>query len=252
MSETQEVVHAPEQPVSIVQIIEKISQTPNLTIESVAVLERLVALQERRDEQERREKFFDALTRVQAQVPRILQNGLMDRGPGKGQIPYAKREDIDAVIRPMYLAEGFSITWDAPTNDESGNIHVKGRFTCHGHSETREWVCKPDASGGKTGPQAVSSTIAYGKRQIEKMFFNIIEEGKDLNGARPEDVMPITQEQADTLRTLLNDMPNPQAAFKRMYEIYSIERLEDMRKADLEDAHARIRSVQDSKPAKNK
>jgi hypothetical protein len=227
---TQELTTAEPSDVSIIHIIEKISQTPNLTLESIGVLERLVALQDRRDEQQRKERFFDALTRVQSQVTRVAQTGLMDRGPGKGQIPYARREDIDAMVRPIYLAEGFSVTWDAPTSDDSGNIHVQGRFTCHGHTEMREWSCKPDASGGKTGPQAVSSTIAYGKRQIEKMFFNIIEEGADKNGAAEVPLM-VSQHDADDIRTRMNDLPqkSPGALLGKLCQKHGVERPEELR-----------------------
>lgn len=203
----------------------------------VEKLERLMALMERKEEQGRKERFFDALARVQKQVPRVRQNGLMDRGQGKGQIPYASREDIDAVVRPIYLAEGFSVTWDAPASDESGNIHVQGRFTCHGHTELRVWTCKPDASGGKTGPQAVSSTIAYGKRQISKMFWDIIEEGQDKNGA---DVEVVSQNQADDIRTALTDIG---ANMDRFYGIFGVKRLEEIKVSQLPEVYARIEQV---------
>lgn len=201
----------PQQDTSIVQIIDKLANTPNLTLEAVSVIERLVALQMEVDRQKRKELFDAALARVQAIVPRVKQNGLMDRGAGKGQIPFAKLEDVDAAVRPIYSGEGFSVTWDAPTSDESGNITVLGRFSCCGHTEERRWVCKPDSSGGKTGPQAVSSTIAYGKRQVSKMFWNIIEEGKDQNGAATQNF--ITQDQADTLDSLLAEINVNKADF---------------------------------------
>ncbi len=232
--------------VSIVSIIDKLSQTPSLTLEQVTVVERLIAMQERQEAQRKKERFDEALLRVQRLAPRILQNGLMVRksrdGKDGGSIPYAKREDIDAVMRPIYQPEGFTVTWDAPRL-ASGHIDVIGRFSCHGHTEERHWVCSPDDSGGKTPPQATSSTIAYGKRQISKMVWDIIEEGLDKNGSRAEDVTPISQAQADELRSLLDELPNPKAGLKRIYEIYEISKLEDMRLSQLEDAHKRIQSV---------
>lgn len=247
----QSVVKQESGTVSIAAIIDKLSSTPSLTLESITVLERLVALQERQDAQRRKELFDAALLRVQRAAPRILQNGVMVRrsrdGKDGGTIKFATREDVDAVMRPIYQPEGFTVTWDGPKLP-TGHIDVIGRFSCHGHTEERHWVCSPDDSGGKTPPQATSSTIAYGKRQISKMMWDIVEEGKDQNGAsRKEDVTPISQSQADTLRTLLGDMPNPQAAFKRMYELYNITRLEDMLLADLDDAHKRIRSAKEAR-----
>lgn len=233
--------------VSIVQIIEKISSTPNLTLESIGVLERLVALQERRDEQQRRERFFEALKRVQEKAPRITKHGLMDRGAGKGQIAFAKREDIDLVMRPIYQAEGFSVNWDSPMVD--GKIRVVGRFTAFGHTEEREWWCAPDGSGGKQGPQAAGSTVSYGQRYISIMFWDVITEGEDTNGGSPKDATPISQAQADEITTLLGDLgagPGTERR-KRFYKTYGVQKIEDLRVSQLKDVYARIAEVQGPK-----
>lgn len=194
-------------------------------------LERLVSMMERREEQARKDNFYEALARVQAQIKPVEQNGMMDRGPGKGQIPYALREDIRAVIRPIYLAEGFTVTWDAPVSDDSGNIHVEGAFTCCGHTEKRSWTCKADASGGKTGPQAVSSTVAYGKRQVEKMFWDVEEKGKDKNGAIDE---PITEKQVMEITDLLADVGADVARFKKHFKV---ETIAELRASQLQQAY---------------
>jgi hypothetical protein len=167
-------------------------------------------------------------------------------GRDGGTIKFATREDIDAVMRPIYQPEGFTVTWDGPRLP-SGHIDVIGRFTAHGHTEERHWICVPDESGGKTPPQATSSTIAYGKRQVSKMMWDIVEEGLDKNGAsRKEDVTPISQEQADTIRSLLQELPNSAVYIKKCLQIYGVTRLEDIRLADLDDVHKRIKSVKDA------
>lgn len=238
--------------ISIVQIIDKISQTPNLTLESIVVLERLVALQERREAQTRKELFEAALLRVQRAAPRILQNGLMDRGPGKGQIPYAKREDIDGVMRPIYQAEGFTVTWDGPATADGSKIDVTGTFTCCGHTEVKHWICGADSSGGKTGPQAVSSTISYGKRQISKMVWDIIEEGLDKNGARRVDVKSITQDQADDIRTRMNDLAQskPGILLSKLCQKYGINRPEDLKMSQVSDAIADVETTERQRGAR--
>jgi hypothetical protein len=232
---------------SLVDVIGKIAQTPNLTLESVAALTQLVELQERKESQERKERFFEALARVQKLAPRILKDGLMDRGPGKGQIAYAKREDVDAAMRPIYQAEGFSVTWDSPMID--GKIRVVGRFTAFGHTEEREWWCAPDASGGKQGPQAAGSTVSYGQRYISIMFWDVITEGADKNGARREDVEPISQGQADDIRTRMNDLPQraPGVLLTKLCEKYGVTRPEELRVAQLDAA---VRDVENTEKAK--
>lgn len=205
-------------------------------------LERLMALMERKEAQSRKEAYDAALLRVQMAAPRIAQHGLMDRGTG-GKIPYAKREDIDAVMRPIYQREGFTVTWTGPTGDD-GKIHVIGKFSAHGHSELHEWICGPDASGGKTGPQAVSSTISYGKRQISKMVWDIIEEGLDKNGAKRQDVEPITQSQADDVRSQLEEI---KADMGRFNKLFGVTKLEDLKAGQLKEVYARIKSVRDQR-----
>ena len=233
-------------PVSLEVLVAQIAQSDSMTTEKVEVIERLVALMERREAQQRKERFEAALLRVQLAVPRIDQNGLMDRGPGKGQIPYAKREDIDLMVRPLYQAEGFTVTWDAHLTPDGSKIDVTGRFTCCGHTEERHWPCSPDSSGGKTGPQAVSSTIAYGKRQISKMVWDIIEEGMDKNGADVSEQQPITAEQALDINTELQDI---KADFPRFYRLFGVSKLEELRAGQLTEVYARIKSVKDARVA---
>lgn len=235
--------HDQPEAVSLEQLVVTMAQSPDMTTQKVEVLERLMAMMERRDEQRRKELFFEALARVQALVKPVEQNGMMARGDKGGRIPYAKREDIRAMVKPIYIAEGFSVTWDAPTSDDSGTIHVTGHFTCHGHTEIRQWSCKPDPSGGKTGPQAVSSTIAYGKRQIEKMFWDVEEKGQDKNGAESKDIDPITENQALDIRTRMNDLPQsrPGVLLEKLCAKYDVIKPEDLKVGQYE---AVIRDVE--------
>lgn len=232
----------PPAEVSIVQIIEKISQMPNLSMDQVLVIKELVALRNQEREQERKERFFEALARVQAKAPRIARNGIMDRGPGKGTIPYAKREDIDAVMRPLYQAEGFSVTWNFPRNESL--IRVVGKFTAFGHTEEREWSCSPDTSGGKQNPQAAGSTDSYGQRYISIGFWDIITEGADVNGANPKNLTCISQEQADAVSTALEDIgakagtPN-RAAF---YKTFGVSEVSELKLSQIDNVWVRINS----------
>src|SRR3569833_2816918 len=82
---------------SMDQFIMRAATDPTFDVEK---LERLMALQERREAQTRKELFDAAKARVQAKAPRIQKNGLIYY-PAKGdkpatKIPYAKLEDVDA------------------------------------------------------------------------------------------------------------------------------------------------------------
>ena len=203
-------------------------------------LEKIMALLERQESQTRKDNFFNALARVQKLALRVKKSGMMDRGPGKGQIPYAKLEDIDAMMRPIYQAEGFTVTWDYPRNDSL--IRVVGSFTACGHTETREWSCSPDTSGGKQNPQAAGSTDAYGQRYLSKAFWNIIEDGADTNGATPDEVQPITQGQADDIRTRMNDLPQrtPGGLLAALCRKHGVQKAEELRASQLNDVIADV------------
>jgi hypothetical protein len=231
---------------STMDLIAAVLRDQSITTGKVEIIERLTALMEREREQQRKEAFDAALLRVQIAVPRIKQNGMMDRGPGKGQIHYAKREDIDLMVRPIYQAEGFSVTWDAHLTPDGSKIDVTGTFSCAGHTVVKHWPCSPDASGGKTGPQAVSSTIAYGKRQISKMVWDIIEEGEDQNGADVAKSQPITQDQADDIRTRMNDLPQqePGRLLAKLCAKYGVKRPEEIRTGDLVAAMADVAATE--------
>jgi hypothetical protein len=214
----------------MISMMERAIFDPTFDVEK---LERIFALKERHDAQSRKEAFETALLEVQKRVGRVEQNGLMNRGTG-GQIPYAKREDIDAVARPIYQEYGFTVTWDYPMADD-GNIHVTGYFSAHGHTEKRVWVCKPDPSGGKTGPQATSSTGAYGKRQISKMMWDIIEVGKDQNGAKAEEL--ISESECLDLQSAIEEVNGDKLKFLKRFDVSAFR---EMTKSKLKQAHLDI------------
>jgi hypothetical protein len=229
---------------TIIDIINKLTDSPSLSLEAVQALTQLVALQREQEAQHRKELFFEALARVQTKAPRIRKDGMMDRGPGKGQIPYARREDIDAMMRPIYQAEGFSVTWDAPMGDS--RIRVIGRFTAFGHTEEREWSCLPDSSGGKQNPQAAGSTVSYGQRYISTMFWDVITEDEDKNGAKTEDVTPITENQALDIRTRMNDLPQskPGNLLAKLCQKYGVKKPEDLRVSQYDAAIADVEATE--------
>jgi hypothetical protein len=215
----------------------------------VEKLERLLALRKEMETAQRKERFFDALALAQAQMPQLDQNGLItytDRETGriKGSIPYAKLEDIDAVIRPIYSPLGFSVSWNTESVMDGKGLRVIGTFSAHGHSETRAMTGPNDASGGKNGIQGVASANAYLKRQITKNFWNLVERGKDLDGARAKDLLPITQGEADDINTRLTDCGADLVKFKKLF---SVEKIADLKHGQLKEVYAQIEAKERAK-----
>jgi hypothetical protein len=203
----------------------------------VGKLERLIALQERTQAAQRQQRFFEALASVQSQMPQLDQNGCIDYGSGKGKIPYAKLEDIDRAIRPIYSEAGFSVSWNSSPVMDGKMIRVVGTFSCFGHNETREMTGPVDLSGGKQPIQGHASTVAYLKRHVLKMFFNLIERGKDLDGAKVADLKPITESQADEIHRRLTDCGADLARFRKLF---GVEKIANLKAGQLKEVYAQL------------
>lgn len=165
-------------------------------------------------------------------MPQMEQNGVIDYGAGKGKISYARMEDIDSIIRPIYGPLGFSVSWNSTPAFDGKMVRVVGTFSCHGHSEQLEMTGPLDTSGGKNGIQGVASTVAYLKRQVSKMFWNLVERGKDKDGAKVKDLLPIEQAQADDIMTRLQDCNADVEKFKKLF---GVEKIEDLRAGQLKE-----------------
>ena len=81
-------------PLDIVGLINTLAKTPSLTLEQVAIVERLVGLQERQESQRRKEAFDAALLRVQPLNNKLTQ--YWPPRPRTGRAYDRQREDAAA------------------------------------------------------------------------------------------------------------------------------------------------------------
>lgn len=230
----------PAQPENMLAIIGRMALDPRVDVDK---LERLLAMQERMEDQKRRERFSEALRLCQMEMPRVQKNGLID--PKGAAIPYARLEDLDACIRPIYQRHGFTVTFDAPMNIDGTKIRSSARFSCAGHTETLEITAAASNRGtGRltmTNAQMVKQTITECRRHLQEMFFNIITEDGD---KVPEEPF-ITENQALDLRTRMNDIPQskPGRLLSVLCQKYGVEKPEEIRVSQFADA---IRTVEQS------
>ena len=231
-------------PVSIEVLVAQIAQSDSMTTEKVEVIERLVALMERREGQQRKERFQEALRLCQMEMPRVEKNGLVKLGTGKVIYSYAKLEDLDACIRPIYQGHGFSVAFDAPMAAEGGKIRNVARFSCAGHTETIEiTAAASNRSAGNltlTDAQKVKQTITECRRHLLEMFFNVITVGAD---EAPKDDL-ITENQALDIHAQLTDIKADMAKF---YRLFDVTRLEELRASQLTEVYARIKQAKEKR-----
>jgi ERF superfamily len=168
------------------QFFELVSRAASDPAVDVHKMQALLEMQRQLMADQARREFNEAFARLASRLPRISKNGAIeypDRRGGKGtSIAYAKWEDIDAAIRPLYLAEGFTLSFDT---EPAGEKVIVIAFLQHVGGHARRAQTPPlafDGSGGKNATQAAGSTFSYGKRYAATMIFNIVTEGEDTDG----------------------------------------------------------------------
>jgi hypothetical protein len=211
-----------EQPTTILQVIAQAVTDPRLDIEK---MERLLAMQQKIMAEDKRTEYFAAMARLVPLLPEIGKHGQSHHGA------YARLEDIDRAIRPVYAEEGFALAFDTEEADQA--VLITGRLSHKaGHFEEKSIRLPVDKSGSKNGAQAVISTVSYGKRALTKMFFNLIEAGLDDDGNGGSE--PISKDQAQDFRAAIDEVQGNLKGFLKAMKVDSIEHIlvRDVKKAE--------------------
>ena len=180
-------------------VIKQAAMDPSVDVQK---MHGLLDVQERMMNKQAEINFNNALGDIQSDLPRIKKSAKIIH---KGQLisTYATYEDIDAVIRPLLQANGFSLRFNS--RESNGKVVITGTLAHRdGHSITDEIPLSIDSSGAKNNVQGVGSTIAYGKRYLVGMLLNLVFEGEDDDGNAAGSI-PVSDEQAAELKGLLQE-----------------------------------------------
>lgn len=230
---------------------------PALAVDSAAVLEavrdpnisadkaeRLFALAERLQDQRAKAAFYDAMNRVQAEMMPVTKKAENSHT----HTHYARLEDIDRMLTPVYVKHGFSLsisTADSPlANHRRVVLTVRHSM---GHSETHHLDAALDGVGAqgrsnKTEIQAMGSTLSYCDRYLKCKVFNVrlVGEDDDGNGGGVgPGGEPITENQLLDLRAL---MQQAGADEPRFLQFLALDSLADLPKSRLNEA---VRALND-------
>lgn len=179
-----ETLPSPTQPegATLLAVIARAAADPATDVDK---MERLMAMKERMDAQQAETAFNAAMARVQAQMGRISA----DRENSQTRSWYATYGKLDAKLRPIYTAEGFSLSFS--TEEAGENVVGVVCYVSHvaGHTRTYRAHVPSDGKGAKgndvmTRTHAFGSGSSYGMRYLLKMIFNVAigEDDDDGNG----------------------------------------------------------------------
>ena len=208
-------------PSSILQVIERAATNPNIDVEK---MERLLAMHERLAAKDAEADFNASMAIVQAAMKMIV----VDSENPSTHSQYASYPAIDAVLRPLYTSNGFSLSFD--TGDGAPESCV--RVLCHvghknGHTRTYRADIPADGKGAKGGDvmtktHATGSAFTYGQRYLLKMIFNVATGELDDDGQKAGGDGPLSEDQKQILVKLMEESGADYAKFLAHFEIETI------------------------------
>jgi hypothetical protein len=195
-------------PQSLLPAIIGLAKDPSV---DVAKLDALLKMQAQMEERDAKREAVEAFTKLSADLPRVRKNGTIDLGKGRA-IAFAKWEDMDAVIRPLLVANGFSLSFNSETR-EGGGLVVTGELMHRsGHVRTATIPLPLDSGPGRNNLQAVGSTLSDGKRYCAEMLLNIVREGEDDDG-HAAGLRFISGEEVEQLQKLIEETGTDERRF---------------------------------------
>jgi len=206
---------------SIIQVIEKVATNPDVDVDK---MEKLLQMQERILDRNAETAFAAAMTKVQNELPTVLQNVSNQQTRSK----YSNHEIISKTIKPFYTKEGFSLTFSEGESTKENYIRINAIIRhSQGHKESHHLDLPLDSAGikgqvNKTPTHATGSTYSYGRRYLTCMIFDVAT-GDDVDGNQP---MPrISEDQLQEIIELIATKGADKAQFLKYLKLDSLEQL---------------------------
>jgi hypothetical protein len=183
-------VPTPDNPVTVLALLERVAVDPHADVEK---LQRLMTMYEHLKAKEAELAFNAAKGRILKELAGVkiiknksalyeIENGKPQRGTHEA-FKYASLEEIDKHLRPILAEEHMDLSFSDEPRD-GGEILIRGRLKHlpSGHYEDSFMTAPPDTTGGKSNVQAVGSTNSFLRRYIICNIFNIVVVGDDDDG----------------------------------------------------------------------
>ena len=191
-------------------------------------LEKLLNMQERILDRQSQQAYSTAMMTVQSRMPKVHKNRTNDQT----RSGYADLEQVIKTITPIYTDEGFSLSFGTDDTDRPDCIRVtcevmhKDGFTKSYHYDSPVDMHGIKGNQNKTAAHGAGSAIAYGRRYLSGMIFNLnTSDDDDANLAGGTIIEYIDDKQLGILRDLINATETNEAQFCRVCKVESLESL---------------------------
>lgn len=199
---------------------------------SVETLERLLAMQERHEQNEARKAYSEAMAAFKANPPRIVKDKLV--AYSSTQYRHATLGNVVAKISEALSQHGLSAAWK--TDQDGQRITVTCTISHRlGHSESTSLSGEPDASGQKNKIQQVGSTVTYLQRYTLLALTGLATYEGDDDGHGSEAHKPIGPKDVADLLSEIEALGVDEAGFCAYLKVPV---LEDLTERDLPKAKA--------------
>lgn len=193
----------------------------------IAVLEKLMVLEERWSANQARKAFDAALADAKAEMPIISKNRTVDFTSAKGRTNY-RHEDLGEIARtvdPVLAKHGLSYRHEL---EQTGSRVTVTCVLSHrdGHCTRTPLSAEHDNSGNKNSIQAVGSTITYLQRYTLKAALGLAASNDDdakAAGTAPEAF--ISDDQIERIQQRIVELAVDIPTFLKVLQV---ERLEDV------------------------
>lgn len=196
----------------------------------IEVVREMVALAKEIKREQAREAFDAAMAAAKAEIPTITKNRLVDFTGKTGIRTHYRHEDLGEIARtidPILAKHGLSYRFR--THSPIGEPVTVTCIVSHreGHSEENTLVGPRDDSGNKNPIQSIGSTITFLQRYTLKPALGLAASNDDDGKASSQTVDdgPITEEQATTIRALIEETETDIAKFCELMKVESIPEL---------------------------
>ncbi len=169
--------------------------------------------------------FNTAMNTAQSLMPCIVKDGVNPFLKTR----YAKLETVNSQVKPVAAQHGFSLSFseeDSPKGTDWVRIVCDISHT-GGHTRKRHLDLPLDGVGmkggqNKSGPQAIGATLAYGRRYLTTLIFNLTIADEDLDGQAAASLDTITEAEQLEIMDLVNDKQVNLPRFLEWAEVKSV------------------------------